>query len=63
MSLCVGGLHDLVHRLFLITDYRLLLLRDCGWREDMGEYLTSQLSLPGQIVTHTDSIFFSGRST
>jgi hypothetical protein len=56
MSLCVGGFHDLVHRLFSITHYRLLLLRDCGWREDMGEYLTSLLSLPGQIVTHTDSI-------
>ena len=63
MSLCVGGLHDLVHRLFLITHYRLLLLRDCWWREDMGEHLTSQLSLLGQIVMRTDSIFFSGRST
>lgn len=36
---------------FPINHYRLLLFRDCGWREDMGEYLTSQLFLPGQILT------------
>src|SRR5882757_3343534 len=34
MSLCVGRPHGFAHKL-LISYYRLLLLCDCGWREDM----------------------------
>jgi hypothetical protein len=37
MSLCVGGPHDLAYKRFIVSYYRLLLFRDRGWREDMGQ--------------------------